>query len=224
MKHTRLIGTVIAFCMAVSLFAQQYKATIPYRMVGEKMIIEMKVNGNARPFIFDTGGRTALTTKAGQALQITATDSMKVTDVNNVESYYKTTRIENLTTPDDVINFKNAPSLIINEVKGWECFGVDGIIGSDLFASTIVSIDSQTKNIIVTSAEKPSTVSLRKMLNFTKEGGMSMYRSLRSATSPYYLIQAVPVCYLLLKVILRELNRRHLWKSFLKDMGKEASE
>ncbi len=31
---------------------------------------------------------------------------MKVTDVNNVESYYKTTRIENLTTPDDVINFK----------------------------------------------------------------------------------------------------------------------
>ena len=172
MKYTRLIGTVIAFCMAVPLFAQQYKATIPYRMVGEKMVIEMKVNGNARPFIFDTGGRTALTTKACQALQITATDSMKVTDVNNVESYYKTTRIENLTTPDDVINFKNAPSLIINEVKGWECFGVDGIIGSDLFASTIVSIDSQTKNIIVTSAEKPSTVSLRKMLNFTKEGGM----------------------------------------------------
>ena len=116
------------------------------------MVIEMKVNGNARPFIFDTGGRTALTTKACQALQITATDSMKVTDVNNVESYYKTTRIENRTTPDDVINFKNAPSLIINEVKGWECFGVDGIIGSDLFASTIVSIDSQTKNIIVTSA------------------------------------------------------------------------
>ena len=173
MKYTtRMIGTVVAFCMAVPVFAQQYKATIPYRMVGEKMIIEMKVNGNARPFIFDTGGRTALTTKACQALQITATDSMKVTDVNNVESYYKTTRIENLTTPDDVINFKNAPSLIINEVKGWECFGVDGIIGSDLFASTIVSIDSQTKNIIVTSAEKPSTVSLRKMLNFTKEGGM----------------------------------------------------
>ena len=132
----------------------------------------MKVNGTIRPFIFDTGGRTALTTKASQALQITATDSMKVTDVNNVESYYQTTRIENLTTPDDVINFKNAPSLIINEVKGWECFGVDGIIGSDLFANTIVSIDSQAKNIIVTSAEKPSTVSLRKMLNFTKGGGM----------------------------------------------------
>ena len=59
----------------------------------------MKVNGTARPFIFDTGGRTALTTQACQALQMAATDSAKVTDVNNVESYYKTTRIENLTTP-----------------------------------------------------------------------------------------------------------------------------
>ena len=100
MKYTtRMIGTVVAFCMAVPVFAQQYKATIPYRMVGEKMIIEMKVNGTARPFIFDTGGRTALTTQACQALQMAATDSAKVTDVNNVESYYKTTRIENLTTP-----------------------------------------------------------------------------------------------------------------------------
>ena len=49
MKYTRITGTVIAFCMAVSLFAQQYKATIPYQMVGEKMVIEMKVNGTARP-------------------------------------------------------------------------------------------------------------------------------------------------------------------------------
>ena len=172
MKYTRIIGTVIALCMTVALFAQQYKATIPYQMVGQKMIIEMKVNGKACPFIFDTGGRTALTTKACEALQLAATDSMKVTDVNNTESYYKTTRIDNLTTPDNVINFKNAPSLIINEVKGWECFGVDGIIGSDLFEKTIVTIDPQNKTILVTSAEKPSTVSLRKMLGFTKAGVM----------------------------------------------------
>ena len=118
MKYTtRMIGTVVAFCMAVPVFAQQYKATIPYRMVGEKMIIEMKVNGTARPFIFDTGGRTALTTQACQALQMAATDSAKVTDVNNVESYYKTTRIENLTTPDHVINFKNAPSTRLKPKK-----------------------------------------------------------------------------------------------------------
>lgn len=182
MKHTRMMGTAITLCMAVSLFAQQIKTVIPYRMTGGKMIIDMKINGQTRPFIFDTGGRTALTTKACEALQMVATDSMKVTDVNNVESYYKTTRIKNLTTPDNIIDFQNAPSLIIDEIKGWECFEVDGIIGSDLFAQTIVSIDSQTKSITVTSAENPSTVSLRKMLNFTKAGVM-----------PIFSIQIAPV-------------------------------
>lgn len=175
MKHTRMMGTAIALCVAVSLFAQQIKTVIPYRMTGGKMIIDMKINGQTRPFIFDTGGRTALTTKACKALQMVATDSTKVTDVNNVESYYKTTRIKNLTTPDNIIDFQNAPALIIDEIKGWECFEVDGLIGSDLFAQTIVSIDSQTKSITVTSAENPSAVSLRKMLNFTKAGVMPIF-------------------------------------------------
>ena len=52
-------------------------------------------------------GKAGIQFKSLGALQITATDSMKVTDVNNVESYYKTTRIENLTTPDDVIDRKS---------------------------------------------------------------------------------------------------------------------
>ena len=225
MKYTtRMIGTVVAFCMAVPVFAQQYKATIPYRMVGEKMIIEMKVNGTARPFIFDTGGRTALTTQACQALQMAATDSAKVTDVNNVESYYKTTRIENLTTPDHVINFKNAPSLVIDEVKGWECFGVDGIIGSDLFANTIVTIDSQAKNIIVTSAEKPSTVSLRKMLNFTKGGGMPIVSIQIAPVSNINVLFDTGSPSLLSKVILKKSNWKPLWKWFPKGMEKGVSE
>ena len=42
MKYTRLIGTVIAFCMAVPLFAQQYKATIPYRILDDTKLIKME--------------------------------------------------------------------------------------------------------------------------------------------------------------------------------------
>ena len=54
MKYTtRMIGTVVAFCMAVPVFAQQYKATIPYRMVGEKMIIEMKALGESKKKTID---------------------------------------------------------------------------------------------------------------------------------------------------------------------------
>lgn len=172
MRYSHIIGTVIAFCMAVPLFAQQYKAVIPYRLIGDKMVVEMEMGGTMRSFIFDTGGRTALSVNVCREQNLTATDSMKVTDVNNTESYYKTVRISELTTPDSVIRFRNVPALVIDEVTGWECFGVDGIIGSDLFVNAIVSIDPQAKNIMVTSAEKPSAVSLRKMLNFSKGGSM----------------------------------------------------
>ena len=50
-----LCTTVLQVC------AQQIKTVIPYRMVGGKMIVDMTMNGTVRSFIFDTGGRTALT-------------------------------------------------------------------------------------------------------------------------------------------------------------------
>ena len=172
MNLNRIMGIVVALCTAIPLFSQKYQATIPYRMVGEKMLIEMNINGNLRPFIFDTGGHTAITTAACKALQIEPTDSMKVTDVNNKDSYYKKLHIWSLKTPDNVFNFKNAPALVFDEIQGWDCFGVDGIIGSDLFVNNRVTIDSKAKVITVTSAESPSSVSLRKMLNFAKSGNM----------------------------------------------------
>ena len=57
---------IIILCLlCVSVFpsiAQQYKAELPYRMVGGKMVVEMKLNGTLRSFIFDTGAsRTTLT-------------------------------------------------------------------------------------------------------------------------------------------------------------------
>ena len=52
MKYTtRMIGTVVAFCMAVPVFAQQYKATIPDRMAGEKKILEMKTARHVLSFL-----------------------------------------------------------------------------------------------------------------------------------------------------------------------------
>ena len=56
MNSKRFWGTVMAACLTVSLLAQQHKSVIPYKLVGQKMIVEMLVNGQPRPFVFDTGG------------------------------------------------------------------------------------------------------------------------------------------------------------------------
>ena len=174
MNSKRFWGTVMAACLTVSLLAQQHKSVIPYKLVGQKMIVEMLVNGQPRPFVFDTGGRNALTTEACQALGLSVTDSMKVTDANNAVSYCKTTRIKTLATPDRVFGFTNAPVLILDRIPGWECFEADGIIGSDLLAQTIVTIASKSQTIPLTTAEKAPAVSLRKMRPFVKDGFMPL--------------------------------------------------
>ena len=154
------------------LSAQQVKSVIPYRMVGGKMIVDMTINGQVRSFIFDTGGQMALTGELCEELNIPVVDSVKVMDVNGKEVGLPRVVVSSLMTPDERINFSGAPAMKLSTPSPFECFHADGLIGSDLFKDLIVEIDGKAKTITVTSAEKSSTVSLRKMLLFSGKGFM----------------------------------------------------
>lgn len=156
--------------MVLPVTAQQYRTVLPYRMVGGKMIVEMEMNGIPRSFIFDTGGRTALTGEICEELGLVVVDSLVATDVNSKKAAYPIVAIESLLTPDKKINFTNVPAMKLPEPSPFACFQADGLIGSDLLARTIVEIDGKAKTITITSAENPSTVSLRKMIPFVKAG------------------------------------------------------
>ena len=163
--------TILLFCvMTFQVGAQKYKTVLPYRMVGGKMIVDLVMNGTSRSFIFDTGGRTALTGEICEELGLTVVDSLVVTDVNSKKAAYLLVSIESLMTPDQKINFKHVSAMKLAKPSPFECFHTDGLIGSDLLVRTIVEIDGKNKTITITSAENPSTVSLRKMLPFTKSG------------------------------------------------------
>lgn len=163
--------TILLFCvMTFQVGAQKYKTVLPYRVVGGKMIVDLVMNGTSRSFIFDTGGRTALTGEICEELGLTVVDSLVVTDVNSKKAAYPLVSIESLMTPDQKINFKHVSAMKLAKPSPFECFHTDGLIGSDLLVRTIVEIDGKNKTITITSAENPSTVSLRKMLPFTKSG------------------------------------------------------
>lgn len=175
MKTGRTIFLFLFFCLGVMpVNAQQMKSVLPYRMVGGKMIVEMNLNGTPRSFIFDTGGRTALTGELCEELGLVVKDSLKVTDVNGKQGGYPVVVIESLMTPDRVIDFKGVPALKLLGGSPFACFQAEGLIGSELFtqANAIVEIDGMAKTITITSAEHPSTISLRKMLPFAQGGGM----------------------------------------------------
>ena len=134
------------------------------------MIVDLVMNGTSRSFIFDTGGRTALTGEICEELGLTVVDSLVVTDVNSKKAAYPLVSIESLMTPDQKINFKHVSAMKLAKPSPFECFHTDGLIGSDLLVRTIVEIDGKNETITITSAENPSTVSLRKMLPFIKSG------------------------------------------------------
>ena len=104
------------------MVAQQYKTVLPYRMVGRKMIVEMSINGSSRSFIFDTGGRTALTSEICEELGLEVADSLQVTDVNSNQAFYPLVTIQSLLTPDQKINFTNVPALKLSSPSPFECF------------------------------------------------------------------------------------------------------
>lgn len=163
---------ILFFLLVVPLSAQQVKSVIPYRLVGGKMIVDMNVNGRTRSFIFDTGGQMALTGELCEELDVPVVDSVKVTDVNGKEVGLPRVVVPSLLTPDERINFTGVLALKLAMPSPFECFHADGLIGSDLFKNLMVEIDGKTKTITVTSAEKASSVSLRKMLPFSGEGFM----------------------------------------------------
>ena len=168
----RVIFWILLSLLVVPVSAQQAMSVIPYRLVGGKMIVTMSVNGQERSFIFDTGGQVALTEELCDELGIPVTDSVKTTDANGKEVNLPRVTISSLLTPDGMINSAGVTAMKLASSTSFECFGADGFIGSNLFKNMIVEIDGKTKTILISTAEKAPTISLRKMIPFSQKGYM----------------------------------------------------
>ena len=167
----KIIFLLVLCLLTVSVGAQQYKSVLPYRMVGGKMLVDVKMNGEDRTFIFDTGaGKTVLTGEVCEELGLATVDSLEVTDVNGKKDTYPIVEINSLLMPDGKINFRGLPAMKLLGPSPFKCFHADGLIGSDLLAQCIVEIDGKAKTITLTSAENASPISLRRMIPFAKAG------------------------------------------------------
>lgn len=164
--------TIFLFCViTIPAIAQQYQVELPYRLVGGKMIVEMKLNGTLRSFIFDTGAsRTTLTSELCRELGLAVKDSLTVTDANGHKASYPLVWVDEIRTPDDIFKFKSVAAMKLPEPSPLDCFPVDGLIGSDLFKQLILVIDGKKKTVTITTAEKEAAISLRKMTRFTQAG------------------------------------------------------
>lgn len=170
----RTLRTILLGLMTLTLLplaAQSHKSVLPYRLVGGKMIVEMQLNGVLRSFIFDTGAsRTTLTGEICRELGLDIVDSLKVTDANGNTTVYPLVGVESMQTTDNVFRFRSIHAMTLPEPSPFACFGVDGLIGSDLFRNLMLEIDGKAHTITLMTAENESSVSLRNMARFTTAG------------------------------------------------------
>lgn len=164
--------TLFVVLFFFSSFAQQYKALIPYEMVGGKMIIEVELNGVKKRAIFDTGAaKNTITEKVMNELGLSVTSTQSVTDVNSKKTDFKKLSIGELKLPNSNLTFKGFDALVVDGTP-FECLGVEVLIGSEMFAQTIVEIDHKAKTVLVTSAEVQPKNSLRSSAPFVQNGFM----------------------------------------------------
>lgn len=167
-----LLSLFLVCTFSLTGMAQDVEVVLPYRVVGGKMIVDMEMNGQVRPFIFDTGGQTALTEELCKQLNLSESNEEKITDVNGKESVYKRVLIKRLCDPKHVMAFNEVMAIVIPAPSPFVCFQVDGLIGSDLLRYFTVEIDGRNKTIKLLYKQNVKMPSLRKMLPFAKPGFM----------------------------------------------------
>ena len=166
-----LLGFLL--CAGISVSPAQEAASVwPYRMSGGKMLVDMVIGGNERTFIFDTGGKTALTAELCEELGIPVTDSLIVTDVNSHEQVYPIVTIPELTATDGQLAFADVKAMQLASSFPFNYFGAVGLIGSDVLVHSIVTIDPQAGTITVAPAGAQPKASLRKMIPFAEKTHM----------------------------------------------------
>lgn len=174
MRSSVKILLLAVFMAGSTMFAaaQDVTARWKYEIVGGKMVVGLYVNGELCNFVFDTGGHTALSSEFCEDAALSDTDSIRVTDVNSQVGYYPIVTIRELTSPDKALNLKNVPVLRLPSPNPFKCLGADGLIGSELLAQFIVTIDPKDKMITLTTSTKVDGLSFRRMHNFLGDGTM----------------------------------------------------
>lgn len=152
--------------------AQSKRAELPYRLVSNKMIVEIDVDGTKLPMIFDTGGVMAVMDSVCDQIGLEQIGNMVITDMTGRKTTYPQARINKLTIPGSDMAFDSVSVMKITTPSPIQQFGVAGLVGSDLWTNSIVRIDPKKQVIIITTAEDTVAVDARYKTPFSNPRGM----------------------------------------------------
>jgi len=168
---------LICWFFTSTAFAQDV-AILPYKVVANKMIVEIRLNGKLVPMIFDTGGKDAITSALKAEFGVAVMDSKEIMDANSSRKQIDIVKLNQVETPDKKATFKDIPFIVVdNEL--FTCLGVGGLIGSDLWQNNTIEIDDQAKVIKVRTGGMASLKDNKQVVPFVSDANGAPIFSLK---------------------------------------------
>jgi hypothetical protein len=148
---------------------------LPYKVIANKMIVEVRLNGKLIPMMFDTGGQSSISLSLKESLGVSVNRSREVTDANSNKQQLEIVNLNQVETADGKAVFNNVPFLVF-DFEMFSCLGIQGVIGSDLFQNSTIEINDQTKEIRVREGGMTSLAGDRRTIPFADAaGGMPVF-------------------------------------------------
>lgn len=154
-----------------------YYSTLQYEKAHEKIILNAKIKGKTYTFILDTGAPTTISTELLEELKPSIITKISVSDANQSNDSMTVVSLDEIILGDIV--FKDIPTLVAKPNVLFDCFQVDGFIGSNLLRNSILQIDESNRKVIITDDVKS--------LNLNPKQSSKMF--LNSQSSPFIWVQ-----------------------------------
>lgn len=128
-----------------------YYSEIPFEYVNGKIIVSVLINENKYRFLLDTGAPNLITKRLSNILNLESLQELKISDANQIKSTMNIVQLPNLTIGS--IIFENSVALSSQDENNlvFDCFEIDGFIGSNLLRNSIIQIDVKNKILIITN-------------------------------------------------------------------------
>jgi hypothetical protein len=133
-----------------------YFSSIPYENINGKIILNVNIKGKIYKFILDTGAPTSISSELFNELNPPLISKIPILDANNKIDSLSVVRLNEIMVGDAI--FSNIPTLVVKNNIIFDCFQIDGFIGSNLLRSSVLQIDHNSKNIIITNDNNKLTL------------------------------------------------------------------
>lgn len=133
-----------------------YYTEIPYEWINEKIILPVEIEGETYRFLLDTGAPNMITESLEEKITTKYLRTIPVKDATGQSDSLEMVSLPKLKLGNVI--FKNTPTMVMKNNPGsaliFDCFKIDGIVGSNMFRNSIVQILPKQQLVKLTDNRK----------------------------------------------------------------------